>query len=77
MDIKKTVQRQLVGYIVQRNIFCPVTGEVLDVRTCKWLVDKDGDPAYVISPGAYEKVLAGREAVEEELNKRGLFFPED
>ena len=77
MEINKQVEKQIVKYIVQRNIFCPLSGDVLDVRTCKWLVDKDGVPAYVMSPEAYDSVYRGREAIETSLNARGCYFPEN
>lgn len=72
MDIEETVRKQLVRYIVQRNIFCPITGEVLDVDTCKWFVDADGDPAYVLSPKAYDAAVA-IPAIVEALALKGYF----
>ena len=71
-DIEKAVDRQMVMYIVQRNIFCPVTGAVLDIRTCKWFVDKDGDPAYVLSPEAYNAAVGIPEVVQG-LAEKGLY----
>lgn len=44
------VREQLVRYLVQRAITCPITGDVLDVRTCAVVLDSDGDPAAVFSP---------------------------
>lgn len=79
-DIQAEVDRQMVKYIVQRNIFCPITGAVLDVRTCKWFVDKDGDPAYVMSPEAFDAVASGLntekgKAIVDALAEKGLFLP--
>lgn len=71
-DIEKAVDRQMVMFIVQRNIFCPVTGHVLDVRTCKWFVDKDGDPAYVLSPEAYDAAVSQPNIVSA-LAEKGLY----
>lgn len=71
-EIEQEVDRQMVLYIVQRNIFCPVTGEVLDIRTCKWFVDKDGDPAYVLSPTAYDAAVSD-ERIVTALKEKGLF----
>lgn len=71
-DIQQEVDRQMVRYIVQRNIFCPVTGAVLDVRTCKWFVDADGDPAYVLSPEAYDAAVSEPEIMSA-LATKGLF----
>lgn len=39
--------------IVARAITCPRTGEVLDIRTAVFLLDRDGDPAYVMSPSGF------------------------
>lgn len=44
------MHRQMVKALVQRNIFCPVTGEVLDMDTCTVILDSDGDPAMVFAP---------------------------
>jgi hypothetical protein len=50
MDIREHVHAQLVRHLVMRDIMCPITGEVLDVRTCVVVLDQDGDPAAVFSP---------------------------
>lgn len=71
-QVQQEVDRQMVLFIVQRNIFCPVTGAVLDVRTCKWFVDADGDPAYVLSPEAYDAVM-GMPNTLAALADKGLF----
>lgn len=75
-DIQQEVDRQMVLFIVQRNIFCPVTGAVLDIRTCKWFVDKDGDPAYVLSPEAYDAAVSKQEIIDA-LATKGLFIPKE
>lgn len=74
--VQEVVDRMMVKYIVQRQIFCPVTKEVLDVRTCKWFVDADGDPAYVLSAKAYDAAVAVP-AIVESLRKKGLYPKED
>lgn len=71
-DIQQRVDRQMVLFIVQRNIFCPISGSVLDIRTCKWFVDKDGDPAYVVSPEVYDRVVVQPDTVTA-LAERGLY----
>lgn len=71
-EIEQHVDRQMVLYIVQRNIFCPVTGAVLDIRTCKWFVDSDGDPAYVLSPEAYDAAVSQPNIVAA-LAEKGLY----
>lgn len=58
-------------YLVQRAIFCPITGAVLDVRSCGVFVDGDGDPAYVVSPEAFAAILATPSALES-LAAQGL-----
>lgn len=65
----------LVMTMVQRNIFCPITGAVLDVRTCGILFDSDGDPAYVCSPEAYAAIVATA-PVREALAAKGLHVKE-
>lgn len=80
-NIEDAVRKQLVAFIVQRQIFCPITNAVLDVRTCKWLVDKNGDPAYVMSPEAYDAVASGLntekgKVIIENLAARGLYLKE-
>lgn len=54
MDMETMIRKQMVKGMVQRAIFCPYSGEVLDVRTCVVLVDRDGDPAHVMSPTAWK-----------------------
>ena len=59
----------LVKYLVQRQIFCPITGNVLDVRTCLVFEDEEGDPAAVYAP----EVRAGlTPEILEKLSKKGL-----
>lgn len=63
--------------LVQKEIFCPFTGEVLDIRTAVFLTDADGDPAYPMSPKAWE-VIRGQSDYEERMEKlaeKGLFPP--
>ena len=49
-DIQTTVQDMMIRYLVQYFIFCPVTGRVLDERTCLVILDSDGDPVRVLDP---------------------------
>lgn len=80
--IQEQANKMLKLALVQRAIFCPFTGEVLDIDTAKFLVDRDGDPAYVMSPSAFEKITAvaavaeGRTIVDE-LAGMGIFIPKD
>lgn len=57
-DLEAHMRQVLLTGLVQKEIFCPNTGEVLDVRTCVVLVDKDGDPAYVLSQKGWANVSA-------------------
>ena len=68
-DLKETLHAELVRYLVQKAVFCPGTGAVLDVRTCVVLVDADGDPAVVLSPEGWANVP---EANRELLTGRGI-----
>jgi hypothetical protein len=72
MDIETKMRQEFVLYMVQRQIWCPFTNDVLDIRTVKWFVDKDGDPAYVVSPRAYEAIVGSDKSVEG-LASKGLY----
>jgi hypothetical protein len=58
MDIETQVRKEWVRGLVQKAIFCPFGGEVLDVRTCVVVLDADNDPRMVISPQTYRRLLA-------------------
>jgi hypothetical protein len=51
--LQETVHREMVRHLVSKAITCPLTGAVLDVRSCVVLVDSDGDPVYVMSQTAW------------------------
>lgn len=55
--LTKSVQRALVTHLVSRAITCPRTGEVLDTRTCVVLVDREGDPAVVVSQKGWALIV--------------------
>jgi hypothetical protein len=55
-DLKDAIYAEWILGMVQRAIFCPYTGSVLDVRTCTVLYDADGDPAQVMSPEAGKRL---------------------
>lgn len=42
--------------LIQRHIFCPVSGDVLDIRTARFVLDPDGDPYLPLSPRVAEKI---------------------
>lgn len=56
MTFENTIRKNFVRYLVQKSIFCPVSGDVLDVRTCYVILDSDGDPAYVVSPEVGKRI---------------------
>lgn len=69
MDLETTLRRNLLRFLVQRAIFCPYTGTVLDMDTCAYVNDADGDPHLVMSPEA-GKVLAEK-GLPESLTAQG------
>lgn len=71
-DIEQAVDKQMLLYIIQRQITCPVTGEVLDIRTARYFVDRDGSPAYVLSPEAYDAAVS-KPSIVNALEDKGLF----
>jgi hypothetical protein len=66
VEFQDLMRKQLVLALVQRAIFCPVTHEVLDVRTCVVVLDADEDPTAVLSPEGYRQLtkLAKAKGVE-------------
>lgn len=74
---EQNIRHNFVKYLVQKAIFCPITGDVLDVRTCVVILDKDGDPHAVISPGAYRELLAASERTGLPILAEGLTFDEN
>ena len=58
MTITEKVHRALKRYAVQRQIFCPITQKVLDIRTAQFSVDADGDPQFAFAPEATEQQIA-------------------
>lgn len=55
--ITEYVDREVVRCLVQREITCPRTGDVLDVRTCVVLRDSDGDPVAVVSQDGWAAIV--------------------
>ena len=55
--------------LVQRHIFCPVSGDLLDIRTARFVLDADGDPHLPLSPRAAakieESIAAGKPALKD------------
>lgn len=73
------MRKELLRYLVSKTMFCPVSGRVLDVRTCVVFLDRDGDPSHVLSQEGWQrlaevtKTKAGEDAVEV-LASQGLFL---
>lgn len=57
-SLREVVRTNNVRFLVGREITCPRTGEVLDVRTCVVLLDSDGDAVQVISQKGWAQVVA-------------------
>lgn len=74
--LEDILRKQMVSYLVSRNITCPVTEKVLDTRTCVVLTDRDGDPAFVLSPEGWAAVRNNAEA-RTALEGHGLTLPEN
>jgi hypothetical protein len=58
MTLQELMHQNMITSLVQRNILCPVTREVLDVRTCVVLLDRDGDPTAVLSQRGHRETPA-------------------
>lgn len=71
-DIEKAVDKQVLLYIIQRQITCPVTKQILDIDTACYFVDRDGCPAYVLSPTAYDAAVS-KLSIVNALADKGLF----
>ena len=77
MTFEQTIRQNFVKFLVQQKIFCPVTGDVLDVRTCVVILDADGDPTQVISPRAYRELLDASERTGLGILAEGYTFDEN
>lgn len=58
MSIRDIVEKEIRKNLVQRQIFCPITREVLDVDTAKYALDNNGDPSVAFSPDVTEEQIA-------------------
>lgn len=75
--LENIVRGQMVAYLIGRVITCPVTGAVLDARTAVAFTDADGDPAYVVSPEAWEAIKTNPTARAYFEGTRGFTLPEN
>ncbi len=58
MNLEEKMRKELKRYIVSRQIFCPITKKVLDIRTAQFTVDADGDPKHAFDKTATEAEIA-------------------
>lgn len=65
----EAIHEEWIRGLVQKQIFCPITGHVLDYRTCAVVRDADGDPVGVYDP-AVLKALSP--VLEKSLAEKGL-----
>lgn len=70
------VRREFRRFLVQKTIFCGLTGEVLDMDKSVFINDADGDPAVVISQTGYQRLLAANGGTSEGLFKTGYSVDE-
>lgn len=75
--LESIARDQMVAYLVGRVITCPVTGAVLDARTCVAFADADGDPACVVSPEGWEAIKTNPKARDYLQGTRGFTLPEN
>ena len=77
MDLQTHVRRGWVKGLVQQRIFCPISQDVLDVRTCVVVLDEDDDPVAVMSPTGYKRVMEIAETYGEKPLRDGLHWDPD
>lgn len=58
MSIRDIIEQEMKKGLVQKQIFCPITQEVLDVRTAQFALDQNGDPGVAFAPGVTEEQIA-------------------
>lgn len=52
MELLDQMRRSLRLFLVQKHIFCPLSGKVLDIDTARFVLDADGDPYLPLDPDA-------------------------
>lgn len=72
MGLEERMRAELVRALVGRAIWCPVSQEVLDIRTCVVIADADGDPAVVLSQAGYATLVQDHPERIESLTDRGF-----
>lgn len=54
--LRNKFHTEMIRSLVSKTMICPITGELLDYRTCSVIVDSDGDPALVYGSDMRELV---------------------
>lgn len=72
MTIQDQVTKQLRKHLVQKQITCPVSGDVLDVRTARYIEDEEGTPYVAIAPRVATKIQALLDQGKYPFAKEGL-----
>lgn len=49
------MRREMRRFIVSKHMFCPITGEVLDMDKSVFILDADGDPIAAFSQGGWAR----------------------
>uniref|UniRef100_A0AAU7J8I5 Trm112 family protein n=2 Tax=unclassified bacterial viruses TaxID=12333 RepID=A0AAU7J8I5_9VIRU len=55
--------------LIQRHIVCPVSGNVLDIRTSRFILDPDGLPHLPLDPEVARDIAAAIERGEPALKE--------
>jgi hypothetical protein len=63
MELQELIHRNMVKDLVRRAIWCPITGDTLDVRTCVVLLGRDELPLKVISPRGWHIIAEDPEKI--------------
>lgn len=72
--LRETVDAELIRALVARQITCPRTGELLDVRTAVVIRDGDGDPVAVLAQSGYADTTNEERS---DWRRAGLFVDHD
>lgn len=62
-QLSTVLRERMIRHLVQRKITCPVTGKVLDVRTCTVISDEHGIPEFVYAPEVGQRLSNNPELV--------------
>lgn len=54
-SLEETMRREMRRFIVSKHIFCPITGDVLDMDKSVFILDADGDPIAAFSQAGWAR----------------------